>query len=72
MFTPSGAEATRLRIEGSEEKSNRNTAEIRNPYNLHKTQDITFSNRNKKHLSAITAYETPTHAASHKSQLTNH
>jgi hypothetical protein len=54
MLVPTNAETTGLRIEGGEEKNlaagsleaNRNSAEIRNPYNLHKTQDITFSNRN--------------------------
>jgi hypothetical protein len=54
MLVPISAETTGLSIEVGEEKAlaagsleaNRNTAEIRNPYNLHKTQDIPFSNRN--------------------------
>jgi hypothetical protein len=37
-----------------EEKANRNTSEIRNRCNSFKTQNITFSNRNKNHCFGIT------------------
>jgi len=47
-----GQLASPLKSAGGEEKANRNTCQIRNRYNPLTTKHITFSNRNKNHVSA--------------------
>src|SRR5216684_5989297 len=60
-----------------EEKADRNTCQFRNLPNSIKTQDITFSNRNTKHLSATRIFHTSpvachvSRSANHKSRITS-